>query len=72
MEQPKDFGDGTIVFMLGNADWHDGPGWYYFDSEYTDEGSVGAFETRDEAVEHARADGWTGRDSAPELPCEAP
>jgi hypothetical protein len=34
---------------------HDGPGWYYYDEECHDEGSVGAFSTREEAEAHARA-----------------
>lgn len=34
-------------------DGHDGPGWYYWDSEYPDEGSVGAFGTCDECLSHA-------------------
>jgi hypothetical protein len=39
------------------AKWHDGPGWYYWEEEYPEEGSVGAFETRDEAMDHARESG---------------
>ena len=37
---------------------HDGPGWYYWDDEYRDEGSVGAFETRVEAEAHAKEAGY--------------
>lgn len=37
---------------------HSGPGWYYYDEEYQDEGSVGAFATRDEAEAHARDAGY--------------
>lgn len=37
---------------------HDGPGWYYWDDEYRDEGSVGAFLLREEAEAHARAAGY--------------
>lgn len=33
---------------------HDGPGFYYVDDEYDDEGSCGAFATLDEACDHAR------------------
>lgn len=41
-------------FAYGTGDpWHDGPGWYYWDEEYTDEGVCGAFETLKEAEEHA-------------------
>ena len=36
---------------------HDGVGWYYWDAEYEDEGSVGAFETLAEAVLHASNEG---------------
>lgn len=32
---------------------HDGPGWYYWDTDYPDEGSVGSFATKAEAVAHA-------------------
>ncbi len=35
--------------------WHDGNGWYYVDENYPDEGSVGAFSTREEAVTHGEA-----------------
>ena len=44
--------------MYGDAAWHDGPGWYYVDDEYHDEGSCGAFATRDKAVEHAKEAGY--------------
>ncbi len=33
---------------------HDGPGFYYVEDEYPDEGSCGAFATLSEAIEHAR------------------
>lgn len=36
------------------ADAHDGPGWYYYDSEYPEEGSVGAFNSEEQARQHAR------------------
>jgi len=35
------------------VDGHDGDGWYYWDSEYPEEGSVGAFESLEAAVKHA-------------------
>lgn len=41
------------VIKLGDAAWHDGAGWYWIIDEYRDEGSCGAFATRDEAVAHA-------------------
>ncbi len=31
-------------------DWHDGAGYYLILDEYPEEGSVGAFKTRDEAL----------------------
>ncbi len=37
---------------------HDGPGWYYIAQDYPDEGSVGSFETRAEAVAHAVDGGY--------------
>ncbi len=43
----------NVSFYEGDANWHDGPGWYYVFSEYPDEGSVGAFATKDEAIAHA-------------------
>ena len=39
----------------GDATWHDGPGFYYVDDEYRDEGCCGAFATLDEAVAHAQS-----------------
>jgi hypothetical protein len=48
----------TATLAEGDASWHDGPGWYYIDDEYPDEGSCGAFSTRNEAIEHARAAGF--------------
>lgn len=46
----------AVVQYWGASDApHDGPGWYYYDSEYQDEGSVGAFETRELAVAHAQS-----------------
>ena len=43
-----------IQVKLGDAQWHDGPGWYYWEEEYPDEGSCGSFPSREAAVEHAR------------------
>lgn len=42
----------------GDATWHDGPGWYWVDDEYRDEGSCGAFATREEAEAHAIESGY--------------
>jgi hypothetical protein len=37
---------------------HDGPGWYYWVEEYPDEGSVGAFDYKDQCAKHAHAAGY--------------
>jgi hypothetical protein len=47
--------DLPITFHLGDASWHDGEGWYYTFDDYPDEGSCGAFATREEAEGHAEA-----------------
>ena len=41
------------LFSFAECDGWDGYGWYYWWDEYPDEGSVGAFWTRDEALQHA-------------------
>jgi len=38
----------------GDASWHDGPGWYFIDSDYPDEGSCGAFKSKNDAIVYAR------------------
>ena len=43
-----------IEFRKGDANWHDGPGWYFWEAEYPDEGSCGAFATPAEAKAWAR------------------
>ena len=43
------------VLYRGDETWHAGPGWYYVDEEYPDEGSCGSFETAEEAIRHAEA-----------------
>ena len=43
----------TVSLYLGNATWHDGPGWYYVIDDYPDEGSCGSFRLRQDAVDHA-------------------
>ena len=61
---------GNINLSVGNGDvdfahglkaladaGYDGPGWYYWDEEYPEEGSVGAFDTREECEAHARDEG---------------
>jgi len=47
----------TVVVKKGDENWHDGPGWYYWEEEYPEEGSCGAFPSRAAAVEHAEAQG---------------
>ncbi len=39
--------------VLVETHGHDGDGWYYWEEEYPEEGSVGAFPTREEAIGHA-------------------
>ena len=41
------------VFAQGDNSSHDGPGWYYWDADYPEDGSCGAFVTLAEAIEHA-------------------
>jgi hypothetical protein len=48
----------TVTLHLGDQSWHDGPGWYYTIDEYEDEGSCGAFPSRDAAIAHAKSDGY--------------
>ena len=48
-------------------DAHDGPGWYLYYVDYPDEGSIGAFKTREEAVawvEKNSSDHYLGGDHA--------
>ena len=46
--------DETEAMVCYWPDAHDGPGWYYYDAEYPEEGSCGAFATKREAIAHAR------------------
>jgi hypothetical protein len=46
--------DRAVAVVVHATEGHDGPGWYYYDADYPEEGSVGAFTTRQEAEEHAR------------------
>ena len=41
-----------VIVRKGDAEWHDGPGWYYWEEDCADEGSCGAFATKGEAVAH--------------------
>ena len=44
----------TFRALLSYGDGHSGRGWYYADAWYPEDGSVGAFETKDEAKRHAQ------------------
>lgn len=62
-EQAEDLSYCVVAWV---ADGHDGDGWYYWDAEYPDEGSVGAFGTRKEALEHATESGdYAGEEPRP-------
>lgn len=50
-----------VIVLVGDESYHAGPGWYYYDAEYPDEGSCGAFETREEAIAHAEEAGYVVR-----------
>lgn len=50
----------TIRYYATGA--YDGPGWYWIDAEYPDEGCVGAFATSDEAIANARDCGYVAFD----------
>jgi hypothetical protein len=50
--------DQPVAELVHSAEGHSGPGWYYWDDEYRDEGSVGAFETKEEAMAHAADAGY--------------
>lgn len=45
--------DNMVKYRFEEGDFHDGPGWYYWDNEYRDEGSCGAFRNYREAYDHA-------------------
>lgn len=50
-----------VVILVGDESFVDGPGFYYYDAEYPDEGVCGAFATREEAVAHAEEAGYVVR-----------
>jgi hypothetical protein len=56
MTEPDD--DAPLAVVLQSAAEYDGGGWYYYDVEMPEEGSVGAFSTRQEAEDHAKAGGY--------------
>lgn len=56
----------TTVTFGWFADGHDGDGWYYWEDEYPEEGSTGAFGTKAEAVAHAKDAGYNVTDAVVE------
>jgi hypothetical protein len=48
----------TAIVKWFNSNAYDGRGWYYYDEEYPEEGSVGSFKTREEAENHALKTGY--------------
>lgn len=42
----------------GDETWHNGPGWYYIDANYPEDGSVGPFATEQSARDYAEAAGY--------------
>lgn len=48
------YGEPCYVIELGDETWHGGPGWYYYDAEYSDEGSCGPYDTREECEQEAQ------------------
>lgn len=47
--------DDYFVVVLAGDEGHSGPGWYYYDAEYPDEGSIGPYATEHEARAEALA-----------------
>lgn len=47
---------------------HSGRGWYYWLEEYPEEGSVGAFDFRDQAAKHAHTAGFAPVQSRGSVP----
>lgn len=45
--------EASVRFFGTDDAAHDGPGWYWWESEYPEEGCSGAFFTRKLAIEHA-------------------
>lgn len=50
--------DSAKAVVVYTTNGHDGSGWYYYDSEYPDEGSIGAFTSVESATEHAEEAGY--------------
>jgi hypothetical protein len=55
--EPIVIDDDPYVVAVGFFDGHGGPGWYYFEAEYEEEGCSGPFKTREEAEAHALTSG---------------
>lgn len=51
----EDYGAAAVLYF-DNA--HDGPGWYFYDLCYPEEGSCGSFETKEEACKFAEENGY--------------
>lgn len=45
----------VVDVVLAGDEGHGGPGWYYYDTEYPEEGCVGPYATEAEARAAARA-----------------
>lgn len=58
MIRPDEREDSTCTLHVGDPEWHDGAGWYYIDDEYPEEGSCGAFDTWEQAADHAQSCGY--------------
>jgi hypothetical protein len=50
-----------VTVRLGDESWYDGAGWYYFIDKPNGDGACGAFGSREMAIEHAIACGFTVR-----------
>jgi len=47
--------DKAIAVLVFYDEAYDGPGWYYYDQEYPEDGSCGAFSSKEEAISHAES-----------------
>lgn len=50
--------DKQVAIVLYYRKAYGGPGWYYYDEDYQDEGVCGPFDTKEEAKEHAEEAGY--------------
>lgn len=58
VEAEPDPAAGAPIAVLSAGYMNDPRSWCYWDEEYPDEGSVGPFDTRDQAVRHAEENGY--------------